>query len=536
MKNFKKGDHLRGRSVLKNRAVIYVRVSTKKESQKDSPEHQEAVCRDKAEDEGLEVIDVYKDRESGETIIGRKEVLRMLKDANYGLFDVVIFASISRFSRDIADASIMKNNLVDALGVRLISIDEAYDSLKNPSDLIFNIHLSVAHERRGEISRSSRRGLEKSAEKGNFTGSRPPFGYKKVNVNKRKTLAIDHDTKHIVEMIYDMYVNQKMGDKAIVNFLNNENIPSPRGGKWGITTIQRILQNEAYIGVNVYSKYTVVRKRDKDITKPLLKTKKQVQVDKSLWKRTSFKTHDAIIDEEIFKQAQEIRLLRGGGKRGGVRNKVNVFAGFIKCAHCGAAMVSMRGKISKEGKAYRYLICSTQRRKGRTACENDIWIGYENLHNCIIGSISSKLRILLDSNKIAREGVKKLSVNKMDHKKEIDRLNKKIEENRKHILNIRREKIAGHIDDKQFQYEKETLENEISGYEFTINALKRQMQQQEDQKLLMMKLKSSVERLMNFEQGDFDSQHILLRTLLERIEVTKDEEVYITTYYDELVK
>ncbi|WP_340387409.1 hypothetical protein [Paenibacillus sp. FSL E2-0151] len=42
-----------------------------------------------------------------------------------------------------------------------------------------------------------------------------------------------------------------------------------------------------------------------------------------------------------------MRLERGGGERGGIKQKINIFAGIIKCAHCGSSIDSMKSKSKK---------------------------------------------------------------------------------------------------------------------------------------------------------------------------------------------
>ena len=90
--------------------AIYVRVSTQKVTQKDSPEHQKAVCLVKADDEELEVREefIYEDRSTGTSIINREDIKQLIKDAQAGYFSTVIFASLSRFSRDSYDAIALK--------------------------------------------------------------------------------------------------------------------------------------------------------------------------------------------------------------------------------------------------------------------------------------------------------------------------------------------------------------------------------------------------------------------------------------------
>lgn len=64
-------------------AAIYVRVSTTKESQKFSPEHQRMDCEEKARQLSLKVREeyIYVDRDSGTSIIGRPSIQTLIEDA-----------------------------------------------------------------------------------------------------------------------------------------------------------------------------------------------------------------------------------------------------------------------------------------------------------------------------------------------------------------------------------------------------------------------------------------------------------------------
>ncbi|MFD2880423.1 recombinase family protein [Paenibacillus rhizoplanae] len=83
---------------------------------------------------------------------------------------------LSHFSRDTLDSLNLK---VDALGIRLISIEEDFDSLKDNDELKFQIISAVNQKLSEQFSLSSKRGIRQSALKGNFTGSVAPFGYRK---------------------------------------------------------------------------------------------------------------------------------------------------------------------------------------------------------------------------------------------------------------------------------------------------------------------------------------------------------------------
>jgi site-specific DNA recombinase len=516
---------------MSNITAIYVRVSTTKESQKDSPEHQEMLCREKARTLDLDVQFTYEDRDTGTSIIKRPEIQRLIEDAKAGYFSTIIFASLSRFSRDTLDSLSLKRALVDHLGIRLVSIEEGFDSLKDNDELKFQIISAVNQKLSEQISLSSKRGLRQSALKGNFTGSVAPYGYRKIRVGDRKTIEPDENA-NTVKLIYDLYVNSKMGEKAIVNYLNEKGISSPKGGLWGITTVQRILTNEAYIGNNVFSKYELKQVYN-DISNLSNRKKKQVQRDKAKWDRTQEKTHEPIIDDELFLQAQEIRLHRGGGKRGGVRNKVNIFAGMIFCKHCGSSVVSAKSKNGKnltDGKEYRYLICSKRRRIGEKGCVNDLWLPYDDFRETVIKEISKQLREKIDVERITQEHkTAPIKVQQFDTDKEKKKLEKTLQVNRKLLFELRKEYKLGDIDEEQYKFEKEQLEKEISIAQQQLAKITDTFQVEKNLNMLEKEIKKSLDELVNLSYDRVDELQLVLRKLIKKIEVNKEAEAEIYT-------
>ncbi|MDQ0197099.1 recombinase family protein [Neobacillus ginsengisoli] len=535
---------------MSNIAAIYVRVSTQKESQKDSPEHQKMLCEEKAKDLGLQIQYVYEDHSSGTSIIGRPEIINMLADAQRGYFSTIIFASLSRFARDTQDALDLKKKFVDVLGIRLISIEDVYDSKTNNNEMMFTVISVINQELSKQISVASKRGIQKSALRGNFTGSTAPFGYKKILIDvggeKRKSLEILPEQSKWVKMIFGLYVHQNMGEKAIVNYLNNEEVPAPRSGAWGYkkkgvlqqdgvwgtTTIQRILQNEAYTGRNVFNKY------ESKIIYPDIhntRNKKKIlrQRNKEDWIRMEEPLWEALIDDETFQKAQEIRLLRGGGTRGGIRKlTVNAFAGIAKCAHCGSNFVSMKsGKVGKEGQEYRYLICSRRRRLGVSGCENELWVPYEKFRDELLTELTLFLRDAIDVEAIAEE-VKVPTYNKEDDgKQKIEKLEQQINENRKFIFELRKQYMRGDIkDETQYLYEKGLFEKEIEDLLKKQQAITvRELPKPPSNEEVKESIKKALEELQHLNFSDVKTLQMTLQQLIHKIEIFKDGSVDVYT-------
>ncbi|WEK53263.1 MAG: recombinase family protein [Candidatus Cohnella colombiensis] len=518
------------------KAAIYVRVSTTKDSQKDSPEHQISACKHYAEDMGwgTEEEIIYEDRESGTNITDRQAIQQVIRDAQRGAFQVIIFASLSRFARDIGDSISLKRKLVNALNIRLISIDDLFDSDRD-DEMFFSIISSFNQSASESISRSSRRGKRESALKGNFTGSRAPYGYIREVRNGLKVLVPDEHQTNIVSTIFQLYTANKMGEKAIVAYLNDKGIPSPKNGVWGITTVQRILQNEAYIGKNRSSKYET-KKVYTNVNDTSERKKVQVQRPKSEWRYADkVITHQAIIDEQTFQLAQSIRLERGGGERGGIKQKINIFAGIMKCAHCGSSMVSMRSKskrTDRNGREYRYLICSRRRRQGDAGCNNDYWLPYYPFRDELMDTLSEVLRSITSAEQLLEKHKSLIQFNQSDMESEMQKMQKRITDNRKYLFELRREKMSGNFhDDEQYNLEKGIYEKEIIKCEKRLAELSEERRKKSDLTELYEQVMEMLDELLDMDFDSFDEMQFVLKKLLSEIKVDRSGDIQVMTTF-----
>ncbi|TYP68920.1 recombinase-like zinc beta ribbon protein [Paenibacillus methanolicus] len=385
-----------------------------------------------------------------------------------------------------------------------------------------------------QISKSSRRGIKQSALNGNYTGSFAPYGYKKAVIDGKKKLLIDEEAAGHVKLIFDLYVNQKHGEKAVTLYLNEQNIPSPKKrGPWGLTTVQRILQNEVYTGSLVFNKYTNETYYS-NIENMHDRRKKLVQRDPSEWIRLEEKTHEAIIDDDTFQRAQEIRLVRGGGKRGGQRVYKNVFAKLIFCQHCSSAMVTM---TAKQQEKYRYLMCSRRRRMGEHGCRNGKWIPYYDLRDELIGWIIAQLEELIDD----RNGTSEIIVKKVkersadrDTEKAMKKLSKQLEDARRMLFELRRQKMLGDVDETQYNYEKEMYEKEISTLESKHAGMSTQLEKQRNIEKELDTLQAGLKELKSCDMSNVDELRIILSKLVKNITVDENGNVDVYTLLGKL--
>jgi site-specific DNA recombinase len=374
----------------RNRTASYIRVSTDYDAQKYSPEHQLAACREYAADYELQILDtcIYNDAGSSATEMEhRTEVQRLLKDARQGKFDVVIFTAISRFARDLVDALTMRKTLEKVYGVRIISIEEGYDTAieGRNNEMVFTVHAMLAANKSQEMSKALKRGLRQSAKRGRHVGNVAPYGYSKT---PSKKLVPNPLEARVVKEIFDMYISGK-GSRTIADDLNRRCIPTASRARknqikmWQASTVNAILHNEVYIGNLISSRWEMVSdfRQSRLANKPV---KKQAQRDKKDWVIIE-NAHDPIIDRETFLRVQQVMEQKSTNK--GLRRSSNLLAGMMECKECGGAMI-VSGHQSQTGHTYKYVVCAATRRIGKSACVNHISTKYDELLTDILQTLS----------------------------------------------------------------------------------------------------------------------------------------------------
>lgn len=370
-------------------AAIYLRVSTNHDEQKRSPEHQLMTCLDHAQELSLSTNEqfIYNDAgQSGTEMQRRTEVQRLVSDARDGKFDAVLFTAISRFARDLSDALALKKRLETVYGIRIISVEEGYDSAVEGrnSEMIFTVHAMVAAHKSQEMSKSIRRGLRQSAVSGHHIGSIPPYGYKKTPDKRLVPHPLHSDT---VRLIYQLYISG-LGVNAIAKELNRRRYPTPRSSLtgesslWQASTVNGILHNPVYTGTLIANKW----RKGTDIDKSRLidaKVTRQMRRNKDDWIVIT-DNHEAIIEQPVYEKVQE--MLRTKQAHRGIRLNAHLLAGMMRCSACNSAMV-VTGAGSSNTRTYKYIMCSSVKRIGKNACVNHCRIPYQLVLDAVLSPL-----------------------------------------------------------------------------------------------------------------------------------------------------
>lgn len=218
------------------RAALYVRVSTQEQkihgmSVETQIDEMSAYCKNK----GLEIYSIYNDAgiSARKAYTRRPELLRMIKDCQRGLIDIILVTKIDRFFRSVPDYYKFLEQIGD---VQWKAIKEDYDTKTRNGQLMINLYLSLAQDEADRTSERERAVLAHKKELGLFHGT-PPFGYMLID----KRLQKRPEMEGLMREIYDTYIATRSSSEVQkVLIANGYNVSNSQ--------IKRLLTNPTYYG------------------------------------------------------------------------------------------------------------------------------------------------------------------------------------------------------------------------------------------------------------------------------------------------
>jgi DNA invertase Pin-like site-specific DNA recombinase len=334
-------------------------------------------------------------------MFARNGLRSLLEDARLGHFDTVVSEALDRLSRDQEDIAGIYKRLTHA-DVILITlaegaVSELHIGLKGTMNALFL----------KDLAQKTRRGLRGRVEQG-LSGGGNSYGYRVV----RRLLAdgtaatgereIEHAEAEIVSRIFSEYVQGRSARKIAAG-LNQDGIPSPRGGEWNASTIhgsrQRrngILNNELYVGRLVWNRQRFVKDPDSGKRQSRLNPAEE-------WVITEVPAL-RIIDQDIWEQAQVLKsryASHAGNKR---QTKKRLLTGLLKCGCCGGNMT-----IARKDRYY----CAARREKG--TCDAAFGIAARDVENRVLDGLRN---ILVGNDDLVEEFTRELKAEMQRLKKD----------------------------------------------------------------------------------------------------------------------
>lgn len=316
--------------------AVYVRVSTQEQKLHGiSVDAQEADCRAWVKEHKHRLVGVYNDAglSARAKYTKRREMLRLLDDVRAGKIDLIIFTKLDRWFRNVADYYEVQS-ILETADVKWRAIQEDYETETAGGRFKVNIMLAVAQDEADRTSERIKAAAHYKRQKGEAVG-RPALGYKIVD----KHFDIDPDTRPGIEAFFDAYL-QTLSVKAAMASAREHGI------RLNATHAGRILRNPTYHG-DAFG-----------VPCPAYITKEQFDA---------------------------IRANAGKRTRINKTGRVFLFAGLLRCGHCGGAMTS--AYTPSKYKEIRYYRCLNHYHH-LDACPRGCYANEEQLEKFLLANLS----------------------------------------------------------------------------------------------------------------------------------------------------
>ena len=354
---------------------IYARVSSDSQNVDLSISAQLRAVRDYATKHGHDIVREYVDEaESGRTT-ARPAFIEMITIAKTKSppFEAILVWKMNRFSRSRVD-SITYKTLLRNKGIKVISINEPLDDTPS-GQLLEGIIESVDEFYSANLGQDIKRGMRENAERGYYSGSRPPYGLRKVPVadGSKTRYKLEPEPEgsvavQVVRRVFEMALGGT-GCKEIAKILNKDMVRTGGGHRWGRTTVHKILTNEAYCGTLVWGGrpgHTAIHSGQPP-----------VRVENA-W--------PAIIDKRTFQSIKEkMSSTAPIALHPRTIPSFYLLSGLLFCS-CGHAMIGRSAKSHQ----YYYYMCNKSYKQGREAC-NARSLPKEKLESLVIEQIKEKI-------------------------------------------------------------------------------------------------------------------------------------------------
>ncbi len=283
---------------------------------------------------------IFREVQSGETISSRPIVQMLIGMIQNGRVDGLFVVDLQRISRgDLSDAGEF-SRLFRFTKCRIITPQRTFDISDDFDRKYFEQELMRANDYLEYTKKIMGRGRLQSVKNGNYIGSIPPYGYDKVFVDKRPTLAPNPMEAPVVQLIFDLYANSKLGPTKIAHHLDSLGVPTRSGKTWAGVSVRDIIENPVYIGKLRWNwraaKHTYV---DGQISKTRPRAEEYTLADGK---------HEPLVSEELFEKSKLISASRKKPAHNYNTHLVNPYAGILYCSACGYAMTFKLSKPSNK--------------------------------------------------------------------------------------------------------------------------------------------------------------------------------------------
>ena len=398
--------------------AAYVRLSVEQEDD-DTIQNQAEYIKDYIQNhDELELTGVYMDHGFSGTNFDRPEFSRMMIDIQSGLINCVVVKDLSRFGRNFLETGYYLETLLPKLNVRLIAINDDYDSSREEDrdNIAIPVKNMVNEMYAKDQSRKVSLANARARARGTYTLEHSVYGYSLDQENNN--YVVNPDTAPVVQLAFRWFLQGITCGQIAARFnmmgiitpmeykCNNEYEKEMKASQlWNSGKVRDILKRDVYAGD------LILGMRRRELYKNYPKDRKMPQEEWTVYKdhhvplvpREDVEKVRGLLQEHV-KNRREV--LRRNEALNPERNKV--FNKLVYCKKCNRIMYQ-DGKIHEDGK--RRSVGNTYMCKGR--------IGLHDKNGCFQSINDDLLRVIVS------DQIRNLAKNAVDTDKLLQELKKK---------------------------------------------------------------------------------------------------------------
>ena len=229
------------------RTAAYVRVSKETQGQV-SPDAQRSEILSYCERKGWTVTEWFEDIDISGRTDKRPGLQAMLRRAQDGEFEAVVFYRIDRLSREPMHHYAILAALKEA-GVAVDSVGLPLED--NPeSSFMWDLSAALAKLESLRLGKRLRSMHAQLAREGKYASGPPPFGWKRIRDESGQRLVLEPTEADWRRRMLDWY-RHGASTREIARRLNAAQVPTRRGGAWASRQVGRMLTTPLLIGARV---------------------------------------------------------------------------------------------------------------------------------------------------------------------------------------------------------------------------------------------------------------------------------------------
>lgn len=494
--------------------AIYARQSVDKKDSV-SIESQIDECKRLNVDEG-EIVKTYIDKgKSGKSIVGRDELMKMMKAVEADLVSRVVVYKLDRFARNISDFYLLQKTLENH-NCGFVSVTQGFNTYDQLGRGMMGMLAVFAQMERENISARIKDNYDYRVKDRRWASGKAPFGFKNGRIDGKTTLIPIDEEVRAVQKIFKLYATEsnisigKLQDKLVEMGVTGHQ--TDKG--FARTTLSRILKNPIYAPADemlhkYYEKFHIqfvndIEEWNGETSASIVgKNNRTINADSKEDMKIYLTNVEPIIDTETFLLVQN-RMAENSALASDNSPKTNLkeLAGLLKCAECHMA-IKMQGRpcLTCTGRSQKK-ICDVSFKglKLETVQENvakQVQERIDNLDRFAAEQSQKKLKLMHEISELQKQIERMIEIAKFSTKAP--------------------DVIAKEIDDMQTKIDEKQLKLKLN-----INSL--------DVVEIRLKLKSVYDvhgSTLNYRGLNTQAKQTVLRTLIDKIYLHKDGKVDI---------